>query len=269
MLAMATYVESLKNKVFPPPATVMQPAAPVQKHARSDLSLEDLGLSIDDLKATASLTPVLNEEVQNLSEEAIMNNNPNFDFSEKSIKMLKAGLIRLPEQIENYKVKIDIWESQLKDFTALMPAIKCILVLRNKGRERRSLSSLSYTPSPPPAQSPLLSDVHAIKKRRIEFIPFSDHDENDAPDNLFHYEHLLHNNNDVYSDDHSNNHSNKLNNSNNHSISYDNKSYDNSNNHSNNHSISHSNNHSNHSNNNSLNSPSPTIYPSIRDTRTL
>ena len=281
-------VNSIKDYLLPP-SVPAQPAEPAQKQARSDLSLEDLGLSLDVLKATAKLTPVLNEEVQNLSEESIRKSNPHFDFSENSIKKVKAARVRLPDQIEAYKNQVAMWESQLKDYHALMPAIKHMSMLRSKGRERQSLTRLSYTPSPPPAQSPLNPAVSIPKKRRLEFRPASDYDENEAPEQLLNFDDsdIYIYNNSSYDNSLKSNSYNTL--SNDHSISNNsnhayNHTYDNSLKSNNSHVNNHSNNHvhtqhsissnsqsqdNNNNNNNNLNrgSPSPLIYPLIGDSR--
>jgi hypothetical protein len=164
-------LNSLVGYVRPTVAPVL--SDPALKQARCDLSLEDMGVSVDDLKATATLTPVLNEEVQNISEESIRKSNPHFDFSAESIIKVKGARIRLPDQIERYKVQIAIWESQLKDYDALMPSIKIMSMLRNKGLERRSLTCLSYTPSPPPAQSHRGAAV-SVNKRRCLDLEYTD-----------------------------------------------------------------------------------------------
>ena len=288
-------VSNVFNSVFgyvvPPIAPVL--SDPALKQARCDLSLEDMGVSVDDLKATATLTPVLNEEVQNISEESIRKSNPHFDFSAESIIKVKGARIRLPDQIERYKVQIAIWESQLKDYNALLPSIKLMSMLRNKGLERRSLTSLSYTPSPPPAQSHRGAAVSVNKRRCLDLEytdansagvsllnnldSFSDNDnENVAPEqlpnyadnNFYTYNNNSKNNND-YSHNNSNNthcHNNNLNN-NNHSYNHHSNSHYNSNIHS----ISNNNNSQCHDNNNNNNlnrgSPSPPIYPLIGDSK--
>ena len=178
--------------------TFLSPAAEALKEARSNISLEELGLTVDNLKATAKLTSVLDEEAQKAAQDAIKKANPSFDFSDHSIREMNKFLNRVDGQIDRAKRQIDsckskmdrskseikTWQSMKKDFTALLPAVENMQMLQRKGLQREVLSCLSYTPSPPPAQSPLNPAVSIPKKRRLEFRPISDNDENEAPNQL-------------------------------------------------------------------------------------
>ena len=241
--------------------TFLSPAAEALKEARSNISLEELGLTVDNLKATAKLTSVLDEEAQKAAQDSIKKANPSFDFSDHSIREMNKFLNRVDGQIDRAKRQIDsckskmdsskseieTWQSMKKDFTALLPAVECMQMLQRKGLQREVLSSLSYTPSPPPAPSHRGAAV-SVKKRRCldleckdahsagvsytsllnDLDSFSDNDnENKAPE-----QHLNYADNNFYSyNNNSNSKSSKIN------------------------------------NNLNRGSPSPAIYPSIRDSR--
>ena len=254
------------SAVFKALKDAMKPAAAPASttEARRNISLEDLGLSVKDLKATAKLTPVLREEDQNLSEESIKLSNPQFDFSDHSIIEAKKFLNRNPHQIAKAKAHLAILQAKEADYTALLPSMDRILQIRREGRKRQSLSTLSYTPSP---RNPRIPDVSLAKRRYLELDNISDDDENNAsellPEQLFNYA-----DQDIYSNSNTSslkNNSLTNNYNNNHSSNHRLIYTDNNNNQQSNN-ISPSNN-----NNNNLNrgSPSPPTYPQIKASRKL
>lgn len=128
---------------------------PVQTTQRKAISLEELG--IPDLKKTAALTAVLNEDVQTTAEQAIQQANPNVDFSDAAIDQAKRFMFRVDGQIEKHNRQIEQWQNQKADLESLMPLFDAMSKIRSKGKQRVKLNEALFRSKHESRNAPELS----------------------------------------------------------------------------------------------------------------